>query len=54
VHWNFVRHFHLDPGPDHVMRTGFVAQSPTGEGCRVTFSQLRYLPEALDDLRGGD
>jgi len=26
----------------------------TGEGCRVSFSQLRYVPDALDDLRGGD
>jgi regulation of enolase protein 1 (concanavalin A-like superfamily) len=54
VHWSFIRHFHLDPGPDHVMQAGFIAQSPTGEGCRVSFSQLRYLPEALDDLRSGD
>jgi regulation of enolase protein 1 (concanavalin A-like superfamily) len=54
VHWKLVRHFHLDPGPDHVMRLGFVAQSPTGEGCRASFSQLRYLPEALDDLRNGE
>jgi uncharacterized protein len=54
VHWNLVRHFHLDPGPDHVMRLGFVAQSPTGVGCRASFSQLRYLPEPLEDLRNGE
>jgi len=54
VHWNLIRHFHLGTGPGDVVRLGFVAQSPTGDGCRVTFSQLRYLPEALDDLRGGD
>jgi regulation of enolase protein 1 (concanavalin A-like superfamily) len=54
VHWNMVRHFHLGTGPDDVVRLGFLAQSPTGDGCRASFSQLRYVPEALDDLRGGD
>jgi regulation of enolase protein 1 (concanavalin A-like superfamily) len=54
VHWNMIRHFHLGTGPDDVVRIGFLAQSPTGEGCRVSFSQLRYVPEALDDLRGGN
>jgi regulation of enolase protein 1 (concanavalin A-like superfamily) len=54
VHWSLIRHFQLDTGPDDVARVGFLAQSPTGEGCRASFSQLRYLPEALDDLRGGD
>jgi regulation of enolase protein 1 (concanavalin A-like superfamily) len=54
VHWSLIRHFHLDNGPDDVARIGFLAQSPTGDGCRASFSQLRYLPEALDDLRGGD
>jgi regulation of enolase protein 1 (concanavalin A-like superfamily) len=51
VHWNLIRHFDL--GPDDV-RVGFLAQSPTGEGCRVHFSQLRYLPEGVDDIRSGD
>lgn len=54
VHWSVIRHFSLDLAPDDVVRIGFLAQSPTGEGCRASFSQLRYLPEALDDLRGGD
>jgi len=54
VHWSLIRHFHLDCGPTDAIRIGFLAQSPTGEGCRASFSQLRYLPEALDDLRGGD
>jgi uncharacterized protein len=54
VHWSLVRHFHLDPSSGRHVQLGFLAQSPTGEGCRVSFSQLRYLPEALDDLRSGD
>jgi regulation of enolase protein 1 (concanavalin A-like superfamily) len=54
VHWSLIRHFHLDTGPDDAAQVGFLAQSPTGEGCRASFSQIRYLPEELDDLRGGD
>jgi uncharacterized protein len=54
VHWSLIRHFRLDTGRDDAVRIGFLAQSPTGDGCRASFSQLRYLPEALDDLRGGD
>jgi regulation of enolase protein 1 (concanavalin A-like superfamily) len=54
VHWNLVRHFHLAAGSEHAMQLGLLAQSPTGDGCRVSFTQLRYLPEALDDLRSGD
>jgi regulation of enolase protein 1 (concanavalin A-like superfamily) len=54
VHWNLIRHFHLGAETADVVRVGFVAQSPTGPGCRATFSQLRYLPEGLDDIRGGD
>jgi regulation of enolase protein 1 (concanavalin A-like superfamily) len=52
VHWNLIRHFDL-AAPDEV-RVGFLAQSPTGEGCRVRFSQLRYLSEGIDDIRSGD
>jgi uncharacterized protein len=54
VHWNMIRHFHLGTGPEDVVRIGFLAQSPMGDGCRASFSQVRYLPEALEDLRGGD
>ncbi|HEY3923770.1 MAG TPA: DUF1349 domain-containing protein [Acidothermaceae bacterium] len=54
VHWGLIRHFSLDLAPDDLVRIGFLVQSPTGEGCRASFSQLRYLREALDDLRGGD
>jgi uncharacterized protein len=54
VHWNLIRHFHLGAEPDDMVRVGFLAQSPTGAGCRATFSQLRYLPEGLDDIRSGD
>lgn len=47
--WQFVRQFAL-PGE---MRAGFAVQSPTGEGCTVTFLDVRYAPERLPDLRSG-
>ena len=53
VHWNMIRHFELAAGSNDA-RVGFLAQSPTGEGCRVRFSQLRYVSEGVDDIRSGD
>ena len=47
--WELVRHFALDGEP----AVGFLAQSPTGEGCRVTFDELRFSAERLADLRSG-
>jgi regulation of enolase protein 1 (concanavalin A-like superfamily) len=47
--WELVRHFALDGDPE----LGFLAQSPTGEGCEVTFDEIRCSPERLADLRNG-
>lgn len=47
--WDLVRYFSL-PAPGSV-EVGLLSQSPTGEGCRVVFSDLRYVPEALEDPR---
>jgi uncharacterized protein len=48
--WRLVRVFRLgDTAPD----IGFEAQSPTGEGCTVTFDHIRYVPERLADPRDG-
>jgi uncharacterized protein len=49
--WRFVRHFALE-GPDEV-RIGFEAQSPTGRGCEVTFTDVDYGESAPADLRDG-
>lgn len=49
--WELIRHFSLGDGLD--AEIGFVAQSPLGEGCTATFSELRYVTERLDDLRSG-
>jgi uncharacterized protein len=50
--WQMIRFFNLDDdvGPDQV---GFEAQSPVGEGCRVTFDGIQLLPARLADLRDG-
>ncbi len=50
--WQFVRHFALDVG--EAPEVGFVAQSPTGEGCTVTFEDIRFERRRLADLRNGE
>ncbi|MEV4620701.1 DUF1349 domain-containing protein [Asanoa sp. NPDC049573] len=50
--WQLIRVFALadDTSGD---RIGFEGQSPTGEGCEVTFDEIRFRPERLADLRNG-
>ncbi|GAA5205300.1 DUF1349 domain-containing protein [Microbacterium kyungheense] len=50
--WHFVRAFALGDGIDEV-RLGFEGQSPTGEGCRVSFERVSFARETLGDLRDG-
>jgi uncharacterized protein len=49
--WQFVRHFRLADADE--MEVGFLAQSPTGEGCEVTFSHISFETATLGDLRSG-
>lgn len=52
AYWNLARHFALDaPAP---LRLGFSAQSPTGQGCTVRFSEISYRAGVLGDLRSGE
>ncbi len=51
-YWHLVRHFTL--GALVQPRIGFLAQSPTGAGCAVTFEQVVYRAATLSDLRSGD
>jgi regulation of enolase protein 1 (concanavalin A-like superfamily) len=51
-YWHFVRHFSL--GNLEQARVGFSTQSPTGQGCRAVFSDIRYRPGPLSDLRNGE
>ena len=50
--WSMIRVFVLD---DEISRdkVGFEGQSPTGDGCSVTFDEIRFLAERLADLRDG-
>jgi regulation of enolase protein 1 (concanavalin A-like superfamily) len=47
--WSFARHFALDGE----VEIGFVAQSPTGEGCAVRFTDVHFERRTLADLRDG-
>jgi regulation of enolase protein 1 (concanavalin A-like superfamily) len=49
--WDLVRHFALE-APDG-LAAGFLAQSPTGEGCTATFDDVRFAARTLGDLRDG-
>jgi regulation of enolase protein 1 (concanavalin A-like superfamily) len=51
-YWHFVRYFKL--GDSGQLRMGFSAQSPTGQGCKVDFSEILYTPGILSDLRNGE
>jgi regulation of enolase protein 1 (concanavalin A-like superfamily) len=50
--WTLVRVFSLgDKVVEH--RIGFEAQSPTGDGCTVTFDDIKFTQQRLEDLRDG-
>ena len=50
--WQLVRLFSLGPAvAGH--RVGFEAQSPTGDGCTVTFDRIAFTRKRLADLRDG-
>jgi uncharacterized protein len=34
-------------------KIGFEGQSPTGDGCSVTFDEIRFLSGRLTDFRDG-
>jgi hypothetical protein len=50
--WNLIRYFRLGDSPE--AEIGFLAQSPTGEGCTATFREITYLREKLNDIRSGE
>jgi regulation of enolase protein 1 (concanavalin A-like superfamily) len=52
TYWNMVRYFTLGT-VDH-LQVGFLAQSPTGQGCNVVFSEIAYQPGILKDMRNGE
>ena len=50
--WRMIRLFAID-GTSRSAAIGFAAQSPTGDGCVVTFDDIRFKRERLGDLRDG-
>ncbi|MCC7208064.1 MAG: DUF1349 domain-containing protein [Anaerolineae bacterium] len=48
--WNLIRYFTLG---DVQARIGFLAQSPTGDGCTATFRDISFAQEKLADVRSG-
>jgi regulation of enolase protein 1 (concanavalin A-like superfamily) len=50
--WRLVRHFGLADGDQ--LEVGFLAQSPTGDGCTARFSEIRFNQTTLADLRSGE
>lgn len=50
-YWNMVRYFYL--GENKNLKIGFLSQSPRGESCESIFSDIKYVTEKLDDIRGG-
>jgi regulation of enolase protein 1 (concanavalin A-like superfamily) len=49
-HWSLIRHFSLGTAE---ARPGLLAQSPTGPGCAVRFSEIAYEARRLNDIRDG-
>lgn len=52
TYWHLIRHFALE-APQGDPRLGFSVQSPTGSSCRAVFSEVRYVPSELHDIRDG-
>lgn len=48
--WRLLRYFSLGTG---LVRVGFLAQSPTGEGCAASFDRISFEPRAPENLRDG-
>lgn len=45
--WFLIRHFTFDAIGD--LKIGFLAQSPTGKDCKVTFSNINYKKKKIKD-----
>jgi regulation of enolase protein 1 (concanavalin A-like superfamily) len=49
--WLLVRHFQFPPKE---VQVGFLAQSPSGSGCRVLFSAIKYIRKTIKDPYVGE
>jgi len=51
--WRLLRYFALSGNAADLVRVGFLAQSPAGEGCAATFDRITFRPGAPENLRDG-
>jgi regulation of enolase protein 1 (concanavalin A-like superfamily) len=51
--WQLLRYFSLTGDAADLVRVGFMAQSPAGEGCAATFDHITFRPGAPSNLRDG-
>jgi regulation of enolase protein 1 (concanavalin A-like superfamily) len=52
VEWDLIRYFGLEDNTN--AQLGFLAQSPTGNGCTASFAQLHFEERLLADIRSGE
>jgi regulation of enolase protein 1 (concanavalin A-like superfamily) len=50
--WQFIRTFSLEPNLD--LKAGFLSQSPTGQGCKATFTEIAFAEKTLKAIRSGE
>jgi len=50
--WDLIRYFALEVNQKAQM--GFLAQSPTGDGCTASFKDIHFEPRLLADIRSGE
>ncbi|MFI5187793.1 MAG: DUF1349 domain-containing protein, partial [Chitinophagales bacterium] len=50
--WMLIRHFQFDTSGDFYL--GFLAQSPTGRQCQVSFSDISYTAKKIKDPYTGE
>jgi uncharacterized protein len=50
--WNLIRYFKLEDNQN--LQMGFLAQSPTGNGCTAFFGDIRFEQRLLADIRSGE
>ncbi len=52
IEWHLIRYFKLEG--DKNAQMGFLAQSPTGNGCTASFGEIRFESRLLTDIRSGE
>jgi regulation of enolase protein 1 (concanavalin A-like superfamily) len=50
--WDLIRYFKLEDIKN--AQLGFLAQSPTGNGCTASFREIRFEERLLGDIRSGE